>query len=199
MNPRNTVVSMFVLTACVLTCACTTVDRFTIRDVSVGPIENRQLVLKEPCHYDAGLDIDGNLSPGPLQPDAIGVPLPSNAHIKETIYLIQVDDLPVPGAKGGYDIESFIGVRRDGALVPDISCIQTSPGQARWQAKMPGSASHRKIVTIRWKRPIDRPESQPEVRFAPSPRAMVRPVACRSEWTGKGSTLFEPNKEGSWR
>jgi hypothetical protein len=125
MNPKSTVVATFVLTACVLMSACTTVDKFTIHNMDNGNgnparLEKQQLVLKEPCKYIAGTDISGRLSPGPLQPDAIGAPAPSNSGTKEAIYLVQIGDLPVQGEKGGYDIASFIGVRKDGTFVHNL-------------------------------------------------------------------------------
>jgi hypothetical protein len=103
MNPKSTAVPTFVLTACVLMCACTTADKFTIRDISNNPNSSleQQLVLKEPCKYVAGADISGRLSPGPLQPTAIAAPAPSNSSTKEAIYLIQIGDLPVQGEKAG--------------------------------------------------------------------------------------------------
>ena len=127
MNPKSTVVPASVLTACVLMCACTTADKFTIRDVSNNPNLSleQQLVLKEPCKYSAGTDISGSLSPGPLQPDTIGVPAPSNSRIKEPIYLIHIGDLPV---QGKYNIASFIGVRKDGAFVQNILFHSDMPG-----------------------------------------------------------------------
>lgn len=126
MKPKNTAVPLFVLAACILMCACTTADRFTIRNTS-GPagLEEQQLVLKEPCRYVAGLDISGSLSPGPLQADAIGIPRPSNARVKEPVYLIQVGDLAVHGV---YNITSFIGVRKNGAFVPNIILHSDVPG-----------------------------------------------------------------------
>jgi hypothetical protein len=123
MNPKDTAVPAFVLTACVLMCACTAADKFTIRDISDSPAsspEPQQLILKEPCKYVAGADISGTLSPGPLQPVAIAIPAPSNSSTKEAIYLIQIGDLPVQDENGGYDIASFIGVRKDGTLVPNL-------------------------------------------------------------------------------
>jgi len=131
MNPKNIAVSTLVLTTCVLMCACTTVDKFTIHDTSNGESTSLQeppLVLKDPCKYVAGSDISGSLSPGPLQPDAIATPAPSNSHIKEPIYLIQIGDLQVPGVKGGHDIASFIGVRKDGTLLHNILLHSDMPG-----------------------------------------------------------------------
>jgi hypothetical protein len=133
MNPKNTAIPPFVLTACVLTCACTTVDKFTIHNIDNGygqpaSLKERPLVLKEPCKYIAGADISGKLSPGPLQPSAIATPAPSNSSIKENIYLIQIGDLPVQGEKGGYDIASFIGVRKDGAFVHNLLLHSDMPG-----------------------------------------------------------------------
>lgn len=131
MNPKNTAVPAFVLTACVLMCACTTIDKFTIHDISNGEsasLEEAPLVLKDSCKYIAGADIRGSLSPGPLQPDAIATPAPSNSRIKEPIYLIQIGDLQVPGVKGGHDIASFIGVRKDGAFVHNILLHSDMPG-----------------------------------------------------------------------
>lgn len=131
MHPKDIAVPAFVLTTCVLMCACTTVDKFTIRDISNSPtssLEKQQLVLKEPCKYVAGADISGRLSPGPLQPAAIATPAPSNSSTKEAIYLIQIGDLPVQGEKGGYDIASFIGVRKNGAFVPNILLHSSMPG-----------------------------------------------------------------------
>ncbi|WHZ19516.1 MAG: hypothetical protein OJF55_001665 [Rhodanobacteraceae bacterium] len=132
MNPKNIAVSPFVLTACVLMCACTTVDTFTIRNISNDPtseepvnLEKQQLVLKEPCQYSAGTDISGKLSPGPLQPNTIGIPRPSNTHIKESIYLIQVDDVEL---QSGYNIASFIGVKKDGTFVHNIILHSDTPG-----------------------------------------------------------------------
>lgn len=130
MNPKSTAVYTFVLTACVLMCACTTVDKFTLHDISNGngeptTLQERPLVLKEPCKYVAGVDIIGSLSPGPLQPDAIATPAPSNSRIKETIYLIHIGDLPV---QGKYNIASFIGVRKNGSFVPNILLHSDVPG-----------------------------------------------------------------------
>lgn len=81
MNPKSTAIASFVLTGCVLSCACTTVDKFTIHDMDDGygqpaSLEQRPIVLKEPCKYAAGTDISGKLSPGPLQPSAIATPGP---------------------------------------------------------------------------------------------------------------------------
>lgn len=133
MNPKNAAVPVLILTACISMCACTTVDKFTIQNADNGQAEPASpeapsLVLKEPCKYVAGADISGTLSPGPLQPDAIATPAPSNSRIKETIYLIQIGDLQVPGVKGGYDIASFIGVRKDGAFVPNLLLHSDMPG-----------------------------------------------------------------------
>lgn len=126
MNPKDTAGPILVLTACVLMCACTPLDKFTIRDLSNSPsMEPQQLVLKQPCQYAAGTDISGKLSPGPLQPAAIGIPVSSNSGVKEPIYLIQVGDLEV---QGKYDIASFIGVRKDGAFVPNILLHSDMPG-----------------------------------------------------------------------
>lgn len=125
MNPKNIAVPTFVLMTCVWMCGCTTTDKFTIRNNSGGPIEKQQLVLTEPCHYDAGSDISGNLSPGPLQPDAIGIPRPSNSHVKQTMYLIHVADVE---AQGKYDVASFIGVKRDGAFVHYVILHSDMPG-----------------------------------------------------------------------
>lgn len=125
MNPRDIAIPTFVLAACVLTCACTTLDKFTVRNMDNGygqpaSLEEQPLVLEEPCKYVAGTDISGKLSAGPLQPTAIGIPAPSNSNIRENIYLIQIGDLHVPGEKGGYDVASFIGVRKDGTLVHNL-------------------------------------------------------------------------------
>lgn len=133
MNPKSTAAPVLVLTACVSMCACTTVDKFTIHDISNGSgesasLQEAPLVLKQPCKYVAGADISGSLAPGPLQPDAIGTPAPSNSHMKETIYLLQIGDLQVPGAKGGYDIASFIGVRKNGTIVHNILLHSDMPG-----------------------------------------------------------------------
>lgn len=133
MISQKTATSTFVLTACVLMCACTTVDKFTIHNISNGydestSPEEQPLVLKEPCKYVAGADISGKLAPGPLQPDAIASPAPSNSRIKETIYLIQIGDLQVQGEKGGYDIASFIGVKKDGAFVHNLLLHSDMPG-----------------------------------------------------------------------
>lgn len=133
MNSKNTAIHAFVLTACLLTCACTTVDKFTMHNISNGDaepasLEIRPLVLEEPCKYVAGADISGKLSPGPLQPDAIAIPAPSNSNMKETIYLIQIGDLQVQGEKGGYDIASFIGVAKDGTFVHNILLHSDMPG-----------------------------------------------------------------------
>ena len=137
MTPKNTAVAAFVLIACVFMCACTTVDKFTIHNISNGygepaSLEGRPLVLKEPCKYVAGADISGSLSPGPLQPDAIATPAPSNSRIKEAIYLVQIGDLPVQGDQGGYDIASFIGVRKDGAFVHNVLLHSDMPGASRF-------------------------------------------------------------------
>ena len=131
MNPKNTAIPAFVLTVCVLMCACTAVDKFTIHDMSDGEsasLEERPLVLEEPCKYVAGADISGNLSPGPLQPAAVATPAPSNSSTKEPIYLVQIGDLPVQRDKGEYDIASFIGVREDGTLVPNLLLHSDMPG-----------------------------------------------------------------------
>lgn len=131
MNPKNTAIPAFVLTACVLICACTAVDKFTINDMSDGEsasLEERPLVLKESCKYLAGADISGKLSPGPLQPAAVATPAPSNSSTKEPIYLVQIGDLPVQGDKGEYDIASFIGVRKDGTFVPNLLLHSDMPG-----------------------------------------------------------------------
>lgn len=131
MTPKNTAMPAFVLTACVLICACTAVDKFTIHDMSDGEsasLEERPLVLKESCKYVAGADISGKLSPGPLQPAAVATPAPSNSSTKEPIYLIQIGDLPVQGDKGEYDIASFIGVRKDGTFVPNLLLHSDMPG-----------------------------------------------------------------------
>lgn len=123
MNPKNTAMAAFVLTACVLMCACTTVDKFTIHGMSDGEsasLEQRPLALKESCKYAAGADISGKLSPGPLQPAAVAIPAPSNSSTRESIYLVQIGDLPVQGDKGEYHIASFIGVRKNGSLVPNL-------------------------------------------------------------------------------
>ncbi len=131
MNPKNTAIPMFVLTTCVLMCACSTVDQFTIHDMSDGEsssLEERPLVLKESCKYVAGADISGKLSPGPLQPAAVATPAPSNSSTKEPIYLVQIGDLPVKSDKGEYDIASFIGVRKDGAFVPNLLLHSDMPG-----------------------------------------------------------------------
>lgn len=127
MNPKSTVVPAFVLTACVLMCACTTADKFTIRDISNNPTlsPEQQLVLNEPCKYVAGADISGRLSPGPLQPTAIGTPAPSNADVKEPIYLIQVADVAV---QSKYDLAGFIGVRKDGTFFPNLLLHSNVPG-----------------------------------------------------------------------
>lgn len=128
MNPKSTVVATFVLTACVLMSACTTLDKFTIHNVDNGygkpaSLERQQLILKEPCKYIAGTDIVGRLSPGPLQPDAIGTPAPSNSHIKETIYLIHVGDVEAQGV----EIASFIGVRKDGTFIRNVILHKDRP------------------------------------------------------------------------
>lgn len=131
MNPKNNAVPTFVLTACVLMCACTTVDKFTIGSLDNSPtssLAEQQLILKKPCKYVAGADISGTLSPGPLQPAAIATPAPSNSTTKEAIYLIQIGDLPVQGEKGGYDIASFIGVRKDGTFVHNLLLHSDMPG-----------------------------------------------------------------------
>lgn len=133
MNPKNTAIPAFVLTTCVLMCACTTVDQFTIHNISNGDgepasLEERPLVLKESCKYVAGTDISGKLSPGPLEPAAIATPAPSNSSTKETVYLIQIGDLQVQGEKGGYDIASFIGVRKDGTFVHNLLLHSDMPG-----------------------------------------------------------------------
>ena len=131
MNPENTAVPIFVLTACVLMCACTTVDKFTIHDMNdaeAASLEGQPLALKESCTYVAGADISGKLAPGPLQPAAIASPAASNSNIKEPIYLIQIGDLPVQGEKGGYDIASFIGVRKDGTFIPNLILHSDMPG-----------------------------------------------------------------------
>lgn len=132
MNPKDTAVRTFVLTACILMCACTTVDTFTIRNISNDPtseepasLQKQQLVLKEACQYSAGTDISGKLAPGPLQPGAIGIPGPTNAHVKEMIYLIQVGDVEL---QNGHNIASFIGVRKDGAFVQNILLHSDMPG-----------------------------------------------------------------------
>lgn len=132
MSRKSIAIPTFVLTACTLMFACTTVDTFTIRNMSDDPtsggpasLETQPLVLKEPCRYSAGTDISGKLSPGPLQPDVVGIPGPSNAHIKEIIYLIQVGDVEV---KSKYDVTSFIGVRRNGTFVPNIILHSNMPG-----------------------------------------------------------------------
>lgn len=131
MNPKNTAMAAFVMTACILMCACTAVDKFTIHDMSDGEsasLEQRPLVLEEPCKYIAGSDISGKLSPGPLQPAAIATPASSNSSTREPIYLIQIGDLPVQGDEGEYDIASFIGVREDGTLVPNLLLHSDMPG-----------------------------------------------------------------------
>lgn len=131
MNPKNTAIPTFVLTTCVLMFACTTMDKFTIHDMSDGEsanLDERPLVLKEPCKYVAGADISGKLSPGPLQPAAIASPAPSNSSTKESIYLVQIGDLPIQGDKGEYDIASFIGVRKNGTLVPNLLLHSDMPG-----------------------------------------------------------------------
>lgn len=121
----------FVLTACVLMCACTTADKFTIHDMSDGEsasLEEQPLVLKEPCKYVAGTDISGKLPPGPLQPAAVASPAASNSSTREPIYLVQIGDLPVQGDKGEYDITSFIGVKKDGTFVPNLLLHSDMPG-----------------------------------------------------------------------
>jgi len=131
MNPKNTAIPAFLLTACVLMCACTAADKFTIHDMSDGEsasLEGRPLVLEEPCRYVAGADISGKLSPGPLQPAAVATPASSNSSTKEPIYLVQIGDLPVQRDKGEYDIASFIGVRKDGTLVPNLLLHSDMPG-----------------------------------------------------------------------
>jgi hypothetical protein len=131
MNPRNTAIPAFVLTTCVLMCACTAADKFTIHNTSDGEpasLEERPLVLKEPCRYVAGADISGKLSPGPLPLAAIATPTPSNSSTKEAIYLIQIGDLQVQGEKGGYDIASFIGVRKDGTFARNLLLHSNMPG-----------------------------------------------------------------------
>lgn len=131
MNPKNTAIRAFVLTTCVLVCACTTADKFTIHDMSDGEsasLGERPLVLEEPCKYVAGADISGKLAPGPLQPAAVGAPAPSNSSTREPIYLVQIGDLPVQGDKGEYDIASFIGVRKDGTLFPNLLLHSDMPG-----------------------------------------------------------------------
>lgn len=128
MNPKSTAVPAFVLTACVLMCACTPPDKFTIRDMSDSPAsspEPQQFVLKEPCKYAAGTDISGRLSPGPLQPAAIGTPAPSNSSTREAIYLIEVADVEV---QSKYDVASFIGVRKDGTFFPNLLLHSNLPG-----------------------------------------------------------------------
>lgn len=134
MHRRNALIPMFVLAACVSLCGCATVDTFTVSDLgnggnlhskSIDDMENEQLVLKQPCRYIAGVDIHGELSSGPLQQYDIGIPGSSNTHTKEPIYLVQVGDLAV---RGKYDIESFIGVRRNGAFVPNIVLHSDLPG-----------------------------------------------------------------------
>jgi hypothetical protein len=133
MNPKNILMPVFVLAACVLTCACTTLDKFTVHNMDDGyaqpeSLQEHPLVLKEPCKYVAGTDISGKLSPGPLQPTAIGILAPSNSKMKENIYLIQIGDIHVQGEKGGYDVASFIGVRKDGAFVPNLLLYSDMPG-----------------------------------------------------------------------
>lgn len=128
MNTKSTAVHAFALTTCFLMGACTTLDKFTISNMSDSPAssqDTQQLMLNEPCKYIAGADISGKLSPGPLQPSAIGIPDPSNAHIKEAIYLIQVGDLEV---QSKYDIASFIGIKKDGSFVPNILLHSDMPG-----------------------------------------------------------------------
>jgi hypothetical protein len=160
MNPRNIAIPTFVLAACVLTCACTTLDKFTVRNMDNGygqpaSLEEQPLVLEEPCKYVAGTDINGKLSTGPLQPTAIGIPAPSNSNTRENIYLIQIGDLHVPGEQGGYDVASFIGVRKDGTLVHNLLLHSDRRVQARLRMKVPGSDSRRKIVTTRYNRPSE--------------------------------------------
>jgi len=131
MNPKNTAMPAFVLATCVLMCACTAADKFTIHDMSDGEsasLEEQPLVLKESCKYVAGADISGKLAPGPLQPAAFATPAPSNSSTREPIYLVQIGDLPVQGGKGEYDIASFIGVRKDGTFVPNLLLHSDMPG-----------------------------------------------------------------------
>jgi hypothetical protein len=133
MNPKNIAMPMFVLVACVLTCACTTLDKFTVHNMDNGygqpaSLEEHPLVLEKPCKYVAGTDISGKLSPGPLQPTAIGTPAPSNSNMKENIYLIQIGDIHVQGEKSGYNVASFIGVKQDGTFVPNLLLYSDMPG-----------------------------------------------------------------------
>jgi hypothetical protein len=92
-------------------------------------MEPQQLVLKQPCQYAAGTDISGKLSPGPLQPAAIGIPASSNADVKEPIYLIQVADVEV---QSKYDVVGFIGVRKDGTFFPNLLLHSSVPGASRF-------------------------------------------------------------------
>lgn len=98
----------------------------TIHTLHRKPVHVRkaQLVLEAPCEYVAGDDIRGRLPKGPLATDAIGIPAPSNAGIKQPIRLIQVGDLAVQQ----YDIKSYIGVERDGTFVPNIILHSDVPG-----------------------------------------------------------------------
>jgi hypothetical protein len=126
-----------------LTCACTTVDKFTIHNIDNGygqpaSLKERPLVLKEPCKYIAGADISGKLSPGPLQPSAVATPAPSNSSIKENIYLIQIGDLPVQGEKGGYDIASFIGSKYPPAEPGALSVSASKAPEKREPPKAAG-------------------------------------------------------------
>ena len=128
MNQKIMAVSTFVLTTCALMSACTTLDSFTIHNIDNGyeeraSLDKQELVLKEPCKYVAGAEIVGHLSPGPLQPDAIGTPAPSNSHIKEAIFLINVGDVEA----GGAEIASYIGVRKDGAFIRNVILHKDRP------------------------------------------------------------------------
>lgn len=137
---KSAAIPMLALAASVLLCGCTGVDKFTVHNISnvygeSASLEKSPLVLKEPCKYVAGTDLSGKLSPGPLQPDAVATPAPSNSRVKEPIYLIQIGDLQVQGAQGAYDIASFIGVRKDGAFVRNVLLHSDMPGASPFAYK----------------------------------------------------------------
>jgi hypothetical protein len=83
--------------------------------------KNRASTPRAPTSVESSLRVPFNRVPS--RP-----PVTSNSGIIETIYLIQIGDLQVPGENGGYDVASFIGVRKGGTFVPNLLLHSDMPG-----------------------------------------------------------------------
>lgn len=174
MNPKNLAIPAFVLTTCVLVCACTTADKFTIHDMSDGEsasLEERPLVLEEPCKYVAGADISGKLAPGrcnllPSGPRHPRIQVPGNPFISSRLAICRYR------VTRANTISRASSASEKMALFSQTSsCIQTCLAQVRLRMKASGSDSRRKIVATRCNRSSE--PSRPRSRTSVMPRMQV--------------------------